>query len=235
MIDINCRGLRPDTLAESRRLRAPSRIRQDRLYRAGVPGSCPPCRWCCLFPFVRRVRLEITPVSPRGRLAAPMADIVASHVPVYFATFPVGGRGAERHRDAVHLLAVRSEQRMPRPARCSHLHRMQLSRLRGADLDGLMASPPTPRRASVGVRERAFARGVQEPGRSRPAVPNLRRPARKQPEASVAMLAADIALWGEAIKPPGRKPKQPTEICQGAARADLTPGPWQDRATPDML
>jgi tripartite-type tricarboxylate transporter receptor subunit TctC len=59
--------------------------------------------------FMKRAGLEMTPVSYKGG-AAPLADVVAGHVPVYFAT--LSEAVSQARGGAVRLLAVSSERRV---------------------------------------------------------------------------------------------------------------------------
>ena len=129
--------------------------------------------------FLKRAGLEMTPVSYKGG-AAPLADVIAGHVPIYFATLSevVPHARTRRHSPA------RGVERKARAAAAGrpHFRRGRISRVQGAHLE----RPDGARRRAQGNRrpdrERGCARGQ---GRKvcRAARRFRRRPARQYPRA----------------------------------------------------
>ena len=101
-------GIPVRTLAE---LAAYARRQPDKLaYAAPVFGGL---SHLSMLLFLKRAGLEMTPVSYKGG-AAPLADVVAGHVPIYFAT--LSEAVSQARGGAIRLLAVSSENRVPQIA-----------------------------------------------------------------------------------------------------------------------
>jgi tripartite-type tricarboxylate transporter receptor subunit TctC len=153
--------------------------------------------------FLKRAGLEMTPVSYKGG-AAPLADVIAGHVPIYFATLSEAMSQAKS--GAVRLLAVSSEKRVPQIADVPTFGESGFPGFKALTWNGLMAPSAAPKdtvdriakevsRATrdAAFRERLAAFGVDPLGNT--------------PEAFATMIAADIALWGEAVKIAGIQAK----------------------------
>ena len=105
--------------------------------------------------FLKRAGLEMTPVSYKGG-AAPLADVIAGHVPVYFATL---SEAVSQARSGTRSSARRVERKARCPAsRRPDLRGVRVSRLQGAHLerpDGACGRVQANRRSD---RERRVAR-----------------------------------------------------------------------------
>lgn len=153
--------------------------------------------------FLKRAGLEMTPVSYKGG-AAPMADVVAGHVPVYFAT--LSEAVSQAHSGAVRLLAVSSEQRVPQLPDIPTFAESGFPGFKALTWNGLMAPAATPRQTVDRVANEV-SRAVKEPAFAERLAGFGVDPLGNSPAAFAAMIAADIALWGEAIKLAGAQTK----------------------------
>ena len=153
--------------------------------------------------FLKRAGLEMTPVSYKGG-AAPLADVIAGHVPIYFATLSEAMSQAKS--GAMRLLAVSSEKRVPQLPDVPTFAESGFPGFKALTWNGLMAPSAMPRETidriakevSRATRDGAFAERLAAFGVD---------PLGNTPEAFVAMIAADIALWGEALTIAGIQPK----------------------------
>ena len=153
--------------------------------------------------FLKRAGLEMTPVSYKGG-AAPLADVIAGHVPIYFATLSEAMSQAKS--GAIRLLAVSSEKRVPQIADVPTFAESGFSGFKALTWNGLMAPAATPRdtidrvakEVSRAAKDAAFAERLAAFGVD---------PLGNTPEEFAAMIAADIALWGEAVKIAGVQAK----------------------------
>ena len=146
--------------------------------------------------FLKRAGLEMTPVSYKGG-AAPLADVIAGHVPIYFATLSEVVPHART--GAIRLLAVSSEKRVPQLPDVPTFAESGFPGFKALTWNGLMAPAAAPKETidriatEVGraVKDEKFAERLAGFGVD---------PLGNTPEQFAAMIAADIALWGEAIK-----------------------------------
>jgi tripartite-type tricarboxylate transporter receptor subunit TctC len=153
--------------------------------------------------FLKRAGLEMTPVSYKGG-AAPLADVIAGHVPIYFATLSEAMSQAKS--GAIRLLAVSSEKRIPQIADVPTFAESGFPGFKALTWNGLMAPAATPRdtidrvakEVSRAAKDAAFAERLAAFGVD---------PLGNTPEEFAAMIAADIALWGEAVKIAGIQAK----------------------------
>jgi tripartite-type tricarboxylate transporter receptor subunit TctC len=153
--------------------------------------------------FLKRAGLEMTPVSYKGG-AAPMADVVAGHVPAYFATLSEAVSQAQG--GAVRLLAVSSERRVPQLPDVPTFAESGFPGFKALTWNGLMAPAATPRQTIDRVANEV-ARAVKEPVFAERLAAFGVDPLGNSPAAFATMIAADIALWGEAIKLAGPEAK----------------------------
>jgi tripartite-type tricarboxylate transporter receptor subunit TctC len=153
--------------------------------------------------FLKRAGLEMTPVSYKGG-AAPLADVIAGHVPIYFATLSEAMSQAKS--GAIRLLAVSSEKRVPQLPDVPTFAESGFPGFKALTWNGLMAPSAMPRETidriakevSRATRDGAFAERLAAFGVD---------PLGNSPEEFAAMIAADIALWGEALTIAGIQPK----------------------------
>jgi tripartite-type tricarboxylate transporter receptor subunit TctC len=146
--------------------------------------------------FMKRAGLEMTPVSYKGG-AAPLADVVAGHVPVYFAT--LSEAVSQARGGAVRLLAVSSERRVTQLPDVPTFAESGFPGFKVLTWNGLMApaavaSEITDRIAgevSRSVKDARFAERLAGFGVD---------PLGNTPAQFAALIAADIVLWGEAVK-----------------------------------
>ena len=191
-------GLPVRTLAE---LAAYARRQPDKLaYAAPVFGGL---SHLSMLLFLKRAGLEMTPVSYKGG-AAPLADVVAGHVPIYFAT--LSEAVSQARGGAIRLLAVSSENRVPQIADVPTFAESGFPWFKVLTWNGLMAPAGVPKETidriakevSRAVKDAKFAERLAAFGID---------PLGNTPVEFAAMIAADIAMWSEAIKIAGVQEK----------------------------
>jgi tripartite-type tricarboxylate transporter receptor subunit TctC len=146
--------------------------------------------------FLKRAGLEMTPVSYKGG-AAPLADVIAGHVPVYFAT--LSEAVSQARSGTVHLLAVSSEKRVPQLPDVPTFAESGFPGLKAMTWNGLMAPAAVPKEiigriataVEAAAKDADFAKRLASFGVD---------PVGSTPEQFAATIAADLALWGEAVK-----------------------------------
>ena len=191
-------GIPARTLAE---LAAYARRQPDKLaYAAPVFGGL---SHLSMLLFLKRAGLEMTPVSYKGG-AAPLADVVAGHVPIYFAT--LSEAVSQARGGAIRLLAVSSENRVPQIADVPTFAESGFPGFKVLTWNGLMAPAGVPKETidriakevSRAVKDAKFAERLAAFGID---------PLGNTPVEFAAMIAADIAMWSEAIKIAGVQEK----------------------------
>lgn len=191
-------GIPARTLAE---LAAYARRQPDKLaYAAPVFGGL---SHLSMLLFLKRAGLEMTPVSYKGG-AAPLADVVAGHVPIYFAT--LSEAVSQARGGAIRLLAVSSENRVPQIADVPTFAESGFPGFKVLTWNGLMAPAAVPKETidriakevSRAVKDLKFAERLAAFGID---------PLGNTPVEFAAMIAADIAMWSEAIKIAGVQEK----------------------------
>src|SRR5262249_31811986 len=91
--------------------------------------------------FLKRAGLEMTPVSYKGG-AAPLTDVIAGHVPIYFAT--LSEAMSQANSGAIRLLAVSSEKRVPQLPDVPTFAESGFPGFRALTWNGLMAPSAMP-------------------------------------------------------------------------------------------
>jgi tripartite-type tricarboxylate transporter receptor subunit TctC len=196
-------GIPVRTLAE---LAAYARRQPDKLaYAAPVFGGL---SHLSMLLFLKRAGLEMTPVSYKGG-AAPLADVVAGHVPIYFAT--LSEAVSQARGGAIRLLAVSSENRVPQIADVPTF-------AESLTWNGLMAPAGVPKETTDRIAKEV-ARAVKDAKFAERLAAFGIDPLGNTPVEFAAMIAADIAMWSEAIKIAGVQEKR----CGNGARACLAP------------
>jgi tripartite-type tricarboxylate transporter receptor subunit TctC len=153
--------------------------------------------------FLRRAGLNMTPVTYKGG-TAPVADLIAGHVTAYLAIMSVALPHAPS--GALKLLAVTSEKRVPQAPGIPTFIESGLSGFKLVTWNGLMAPSGTPR-AVVERIANEVVRSLKEPDFIERLAKFGVEPVGNSPEEFAAQIAADIALWTEAIKLAGGREK----------------------------
>jgi tripartite-type tricarboxylate transporter receptor subunit TctC len=152
---------------------------------------------------LKRAGLEMTPVSYKGG-AAPLTDVIAGHVPIYFAT--LSEAMSQANSGAIRLLAVSSEKRVAQIADVPTFAESGFPGFRALTWNGLMAPSAMPtdtveriaQEVSHAANDAKFAERLAAFGID---------PLGNTPAAFAAIIAADIVWWGEAVKIAGMQPK----------------------------
>jgi len=146
--------------------------------------------------FLNRAGIDMIPVSYKGG-AAPLADVIAGHVTSFFpnlsVVLPQAGTGAVR------LLAVSSERRNTQLPDVPTFIESGFPGFHVLTWNGLMAPAGTPKDI-IDRLAKEVGKAVRDPGIAERLVRNGIDPLGNSPEEFAAMIAADMALWGEAIK-----------------------------------
>jgi tripartite-type tricarboxylate transporter receptor subunit TctC len=154
--------------------------------------------------FLQRAGLEMIPVNYKGGGAAPLTDVLAGHVKVYFANSSVVVPHAAS--GALRLLAISSEKRAPQIPDVPTMVESGFPGFKALTWNGLFAPAGTPKEI-VDRIAKEVARAVQDPKLAERLVSNGVDPLGNSPEEFAAMIAADIAFWGEAVKIAGLEEK----------------------------
>jgi tripartite-type tricarboxylate transporter receptor subunit TctC len=191
-------GIPVRTLAE---LAAYARRQPDKLaYAAPVFGGL---SHLSMLLFLKRAGLEMTPVSYKGG-AAPLADVVAGHVPIYFAT--LSEAVSQARGGAIRLLAVSSENRVPQIADVPTFAESGFPGFKVLTWNGLMAPAGVPKETTDRIAKEV-ARAVKDAKFAERLAAFGIDPLGNTPVEFAAMIAADIAMWSEAIKIAGVQEK----------------------------
>ena len=153
--------------------------------------------------FLNRAGLEMTPVSYKGG-PAPVADLIAGHVDVYFANLSVVLPHAMS--GALRLLAVASEQRAAQLPDVPTFIESGFPGFKIVTWNGLTAPAGTPREIIDRIANEV-GRAVKEPKLVERLVGFGVDPLGNSPEEFAVQIAADVALWAEAVKIAGVQEK----------------------------
>jgi tripartite-type tricarboxylate transporter receptor subunit TctC len=154
--------------------------------------------------FLKRAGLEMTPVTYKGGGAAPLTDIIAGHVPAYFTS--LSDVVPHRTSGVLRLLAVSSDRRAPQIPDVPTMIESGFPGFKTLTWNGLMAPAGTPKEI-VDRIAKEVARVVKDPTIAARLASNGVDPLGNSPEEFAAMIAADIALWAEAVKIAGVQEK----------------------------
>ena len=151
--------------------------------------------------FLKVADLQMIHVGYKGNGPA-LSDVIAGHVPAMFSNLsdalPHAAGGSIR------LLAVSSDKRVPQIPDVPTVAESGYPQFKTMTWNGLMAPAGTPRDIIDKVAGE-LARAVKDPG----FVERLSRygvdPLGNSPEEFAAMIASDIALWGDAVTAAGVK------------------------------
>ena len=146
--------------------------------------------------FLKRAGLAMNHVPYKGGGPA-LADVIANHLPVYFANMsealPHAASGTIR------LLAVSSRQRVPQVPDVPTVAELGYPGFETLTWNGLMAPAGTPKEI-IDKLAREIALGVKDPKVVERLTEYGVDPLGSSPEEFATMIAADIALWSEAVK-----------------------------------
>jgi tripartite-type tricarboxylate transporter receptor subunit TctC len=146
--------------------------------------------------FLKRAGLEMAPVSYRGAAPA-MIDVIAGHVPVYFSN--VSDALPHISSGALRPLAVTSEKPVAHIPAVPTFIASGFPGFRMWTWNGLMAPANTPQEI-VDRIAREIRRAVNDPAFADRLAGNGVDPLGNSPAEFAAMIAADIAMWAEAVK-----------------------------------
>jgi len=149
--------------------------------------------------FLKQAGLEMVPVMYKGG-TAPLADVVAGHVNVFFANLSIVLPQATS--GAVRLLGVTSEKRAPQLPNVPSLAESGFPGFKVLLWTGLMAPAGTPREI-VDRIAKEVSLAVKDPKIAERLVSNGIDPLGSTPAAFAATIAADIPFWSETAKAAG--------------------------------
>jgi tripartite-type tricarboxylate transporter receptor subunit TctC len=133
-----------------------------------------------------------------------LADVIAGHVPAYFTT--LSDVLPHRTSGALKLLVVSSEQRAAQIPDVPTMIESGYPGFKTLTWNGLMAPAGTPNDIVVSLAKEV-ARAVKEPSVAERLSTSGVDPLGSSPEEFAAQIAADIALWAEAVKIAGVQEK----------------------------
>ena len=151
--------------------------------------------------FLKVADLQMIHVGYKGNGPA-LSDVIAGHVPAMFSNLS----DALPHvsSGSIRLLAVSSDKRVPQIPDVPTVSESGYPQFKTLTWNGLMAPSGTPRDIIDKIAGE-LARAVKDPG----FVERLSRygvdPLGNSPEEFAAMIASDIALWGDAVNAAGVK------------------------------
>ena len=153
--------------------------------------------------FLKRAGLDMISVSYKTASQI-VADVIAGHVPTYFTNLsdvhPYAVSGALR------LLAISSKKRAPQVPDVPTFIESGFPDFTIVTWNGLMAPAGTPKEIIDRIAKE-IARAVKDPSVAERLDANGVDTFSNSPEEFAAMIAADIALWGEAVKIAGVQEK----------------------------
>ena len=149
--------------------------------------------------FLKRADLEMTSVSYRGTAPA-MTDLIAGHIPTMFA--PLSEALPQAHSGNIRMLGVSGDKRAQQAPDVPTIAESGFPGFRGESWNGLLAPAATPD-AIVDRIATEFARAVKSPKFVARLDQEGVEPLGSSPRETAAFIAADMALWGEAVKVAG--------------------------------
>jgi tripartite-type tricarboxylate transporter receptor subunit TctC len=154
--------------------------------------------------FLKRAGIEMIPVNYRGGGAPPLTDVIAGHVNAYLANLAVVLPHARS--GALRPLAVTSERRVAQMPDVPTFMESGFPGFKVLTWNGLMAPAGTPRDITERIA-REVARTVKDPHLTEKLAGIGVEPLGNTPDEFAAMVAADIALWKEAVRIAGEPEK----------------------------
>ena len=147
--------------------------------------------------FLQLAGLEMIQVTYRGGGAAPMADLLAGHVPIFLA--PLSDALQHARSGALRLLAVSSEKRAAQIPDVPTFIESGFPGFKSLSWNGLLAPAGTPK-PIIDQIAKEIAGAVKAPKFVERLDSFGVEPLGNTPEEFTVMLAADIPFWGEAAK-----------------------------------
>jgi tripartite-type tricarboxylate transporter receptor subunit TctC len=154
--------------------------------------------------FLKRAGIEMIAVNYRGGGAPPLTDLIAGHVNAYLANLAVVLPHARS--GALRPLAVTSERRVAQMPAVPTFMESGFPGFKVLTWNGLMAPAGTPRDITERIA-REVARTVKDPHLTEKLAGIGVEPLGNTPDEFAAMVAADIALWKEAVRIAGEPEK----------------------------
>ena len=146
--------------------------------------------------FLKRAGIELTAVAYRGG-ATPITDLIAGHVQTYFTG--VSDALPDASSGALKLLAVSSDKRLAQLPNVPTFAESGFPGFRIITWNGLVAPAGTPKDVIDRIA-REVARAVKEPKPAERLSAFGVDPLGSSADEFAAQLAADIRMWGEAVK-----------------------------------
>jgi tripartite-type tricarboxylate transporter receptor subunit TctC len=146
--------------------------------------------------FLNRAGLDMTHIPYKGGGPA-IADVIAGHVPTYFANLSEALTQAKS--GSVRVLAVSSAARTPQLPDVATVAESGYPGFHTATWNGLLAPAGTPKPV-VDVLSLAVAKAVKDPGVSDKLVALGVDPIGDDPQHFASTISSDISRWSEAIK-----------------------------------
>jgi tripartite-type tricarboxylate transporter receptor subunit TctC len=146
--------------------------------------------------FLKRAGLEMTSVSYRGTAPA-MTDLVAGHIPTMFV--PLSEALPQAQAGNIRMLGVSGEKRARQAPDVPTIAESGFPGFRGESWNGVLAPAATPD-AIVNRISAEFARAAKEPKFVERLDQEGVDPLGSSPAETAKFIAADMALWAEAVK-----------------------------------
>jgi len=146
--------------------------------------------------FLKRAGLEMTSVSYRGTAPA-MTDLVAGHIPTMFV--PLSEALPQAQAGNIRMLGVSSAKRARQAAQVPTIAESGFPGFHAESWNGLLAPAATP----DGIVDRIaaeFARAAKEPKFAERLDQEGVEPLGSSPAETAKFIAADMALWADAVK-----------------------------------
>jgi tripartite-type tricarboxylate transporter receptor subunit TctC len=154
--------------------------------------------------FLKRAGIEMIPVIYRGGAAPALTDVMAGHVSSYLA--PLASVVPHASSGALRLLAVSSEKRAPQIPDVPTFIESGFPGYSIRTWNGLMAPAGTPREIIERIAKEV-AGAVKDPKIAERLIGSGVDPLGNSPQEFATMIAADLALWAEAIEIAGVQEK----------------------------
>ena len=146
--------------------------------------------------FLKRAGLEMTSVSYRGTAPA-MTDLVAGHIPTMFV--PLSEALPQAQAGNIRMLAVSSAKRARQAPQVPTISESGFPGFAGESWNGLLAPAATPDDI-VNRLAAEFARAAKEPKFAARLDQEGVEPLGSSPAETAKFIAADMALWADAVK-----------------------------------
>jgi len=146
--------------------------------------------------FLKRAGLEMTSVSYRGTAPA-MTDLVAGHIPTMFV--PLSEALPQAEAGNIRMLGVSSAERARRAAQVPTIGESGFPGFHGESWNGLLAPAATPDDIVERIAAE-FARAAKEPKFAERLDQEGVEPLGSSPAETAKFIAADMALWADAVK-----------------------------------